>query len=59
VYYNRLQRDGWVMSKNEYQGATLFEKKLPKSWLLRKPTGLSTGGVRFGVRASHALWPIA
>lgn len=36
VYYNRLQRDGWVMGKDEYQGATLFEKKLPKSWLLRK-----------------------
>jgi hypothetical protein len=36
VYYNRLQRDGWVMSKDEYQGATLFEKKLPKSWRLRK-----------------------
>ena len=36
VYYNRLQRDGWVMAKNEYQGATLFEKKLPKSWMLRK-----------------------
>jgi len=36
VYYNRLQRDGWVMQKKEYQGATLFEKKLPKSWVLRK-----------------------
>lgn len=36
VYYNRLQRDGWTMDKDEYQGATLFEKKLPKSWLLRK-----------------------
>lgn len=36
VYYNRLQRDGWVMSKDEYQSATLFEKNLPKSWLLRK-----------------------
>src|SRR5437763_1129677 len=36
VYYNRLQRDGWVMCKDEYQGATLFEKKLPKSWRLRK-----------------------
>jgi hypothetical protein len=36
VYYNRLQRDGWVMAKDEYQGATLFEKKLPKSWRLRK-----------------------
>ncbi len=36
VYYNRLRRDGWVMSDDEYQGATLFEKKIPKSWLLRK-----------------------
>lgn len=36
VYYNRLQRDGWMMSDKEYQGATLFEKKLPKGWLLRK-----------------------
>lgn len=36
VYYNRLQRDGWVMHEKEYQGATLFEKKLPKGWRLRK-----------------------
>jgi hypothetical protein len=36
VYYNRLQRDGWVMRAKDYQGATLFEKKLPKSWMLRK-----------------------
>jgi len=36
VYYNGLQRDGWAMSNEDYQGATLFEKKLPKSWLLRK-----------------------
>jgi len=36
VYYNRLQRDGWIMRKEEYQGATLFEKKLVKSWTLRK-----------------------
>lgn len=36
VYYNRLQRDGWVIAKDEYQGATLFEKKLPESWRLRK-----------------------
>lgn len=36
VYYNRLPRDGWNMSKNEYQGGTLFQKKLPKSWVLRK-----------------------
>lgn len=36
IYYNRLQRDGWAMARDEYQGATLFEKKLPKSWRLRK-----------------------
>jgi hypothetical protein len=36
VYYNRLQRDGWVIHEKEYQGATLFEKTLPKSWTLRK-----------------------
>ncbi len=36
VYYNRLKRDGWVMHDKEYQGAILFEKKLPKSWRLRK-----------------------
>lgn len=36
VYYNRLQRDGWLMHDEEYQGATLFEKKLPRSWRLRK-----------------------
>ena len=36
VYYNRLRRDGWEMRDVEYQGATLFEKRLPKSWLLRK-----------------------
>ena len=36
VYYNRLQRDGWLMAREEYQGATLFEKKLPRSWVLRK-----------------------
>jgi hypothetical protein len=36
VYYNRLQREDWVMSAEEYQGAALFEKQLPKSWKLRK-----------------------
>ncbi len=36
VYYNRLQRDGWVMRDEEYQGATLFEKTLSRSWMLRK-----------------------
>jgi hypothetical protein len=43
VYYNRLQRDGWIMSNEEYQGAALFEKKLPKSWLLRKLAFAETG----------------
>jgi hypothetical protein len=36
VYFNRLQRDGWVMSDQGFQETTVFEKKLPKSWLLRK-----------------------
>lgn len=36
VYYNRLRRDGWEMKKGKVQGADLFEKKLPKSWRLRK-----------------------
>jgi len=43
VYYNRLQRDGWKMSDQEYQGATLFEKHLPKYWLLRKLAFAETG----------------
>jgi hypothetical protein len=43
VYYNRLQRDGWTMRDEEYQGATLFEKKLPKFWLLRKLAFAETG----------------
>jgi hypothetical protein len=43
VYYNRLQRDGWVMHKEQDQGATLFEKKLPKSWRLRKVAFAETG----------------
>ena len=36
VYYNRLQRDGWVISDQGFQETTLFEKKLPGSWRLRK-----------------------
>jgi hypothetical protein len=35
-YYHRLQRDGWVLKSEDYQGAFLFEKTLPKSWTLRK-----------------------
>jgi hypothetical protein len=36
VYYNRLKRDGWVMHGEEVRETTVFEKKLPKSWTLRK-----------------------
>jgi len=36
VYYNRLQRDGWVMRDAALQEVMVFEKKLPKSWTLRK-----------------------
>jgi hypothetical protein len=43
VYYNRLLRDGWMMRDEEYQGATLFEKELPKSWRLRKLAFAETG----------------
>jgi hypothetical protein len=43
VYYNRLQRDGWMMCDKEYQGATLFQKKLPRSWTLRKLAFAETG----------------
>lgn len=36
VYFNPLQRDGWMMARDKYQGARLFEKLLPKGWVLRK-----------------------
>lgn len=40
VYYNRLQRDGWVLTTKEESGKwnaiTRFEKKLVKGWVLRK-----------------------
>jgi hypothetical protein len=36
VYFNRLKRDGWTMHGEEVQEATVFEKRLPKSWTLRK-----------------------
>jgi hypothetical protein len=36
VYYNRLQRDGWVLRSEDHHGAFLFEKGLPNSWVLRK-----------------------
>src|SRR5688572_24090844 len=43
TYYNRLQRDGWAMKSEDYQGAVLFEKVLPKSWVLRKLAFAETG----------------
>lgn len=43
VYYNRLRRDGWEMMKGKVQGTDLFEKKLPKSWTLRKYAFAETG----------------
>lgn len=40
VYYHRLQRDGWNMmghfEKARFNSETIFEKKLPEKWLLRK-----------------------
>ena len=36
IYYNRLRRDGWKMSDQGFQETTVFEKKLPKGWRLRK-----------------------
>lgn len=40
VYYNRLQRDGWTIISREQNGIgngkTLFEKELPKKWVIRK-----------------------
>ncbi len=40
VYYNRLQRDSWILKirseKGKWNSETLFEKELVKNWLLRK-----------------------
>ena len=40
VYYPRLQRDGWVLKDHLSAGRTdemtIFEKELPKGWVLRK-----------------------
>lgn len=43
VYYNRLQRDGWILKSEDTHGAVIFEKKLPKSWILRKLAFAETG----------------
>ena len=40
VYYNRLQRDGWLMvertKKDKWNAKTFFEKSLSKEWVLHK-----------------------
>jgi hypothetical protein len=40
VYYNRLQRDGWVLKnkieKEKWSSVSVFEKLLSKNWVLRK-----------------------
>lgn len=40
VYYNRLQRDGWVikstLEKRKWNTETIFEKEIAKKWTLRK-----------------------
>ncbi len=40
IYYPRLQRDGWTLAATESDGDTsdagIFEKELPKGWILRK-----------------------
>ena len=58
VYYNRLQRDGWAMRNEEFQGAKLFEKKLPKSWMLRKLAFAEIGAPpgRGCYWDAHELW---
>ena len=43
VYYNRLQRDGWVKRSKGLQEVTLFEKKLPSfDSFARRASALST-----------------
>lgn len=40
VYYNRLQRDGWLLKSTAENGKWnsefIFEKTLPQKWILRK-----------------------
>jgi hypothetical protein len=46
-YYNRLQRDGWLLtslqSKRNPHLLTVFEKRLPKGWTLQKICKIRTG----------------
>ena len=47
VYYNRLQRDGWLLtslqSRRNPHLLTVFEKGLPKGWTLQKICRIRTG----------------
>lgn len=47
VYYPRLQRDGWVLKtelkNSKWETCTVFEKELPKGWVLRKLAHAQTG----------------
>ncbi len=47
VYYPRLLRDGWILKDRLHEGRsnawTIFEKQLPKGWLLRKYAHEQTG----------------
>lgn len=40
VYYLRLQRDGWILKqykkKGQWNDIVIFEKLLPKGWIIRK-----------------------
>lgn len=45
VYYHRLQRDGWKLLRRESpssnESVTVFEKPLPKGWVLEKSAHVS------------------
>ncbi len=47
VYYLRLQRDGWLLKdelvESRLNTITVFEKDLPKGWILRKYAHAQTG----------------
>ena len=47
VYYVRLQRDGWnleaTVNNGKWNTCSVFEKQLPKGWILRKFAHAETG----------------
>lgn len=47
VYYLRLRRDRWIYVRQEvvdsYHSRTIFEKRLPKGWILRKTAHEESG----------------